>query len=274
MKTIKTILLAAIVLFGFEAFAQQNEIMILAHRGGMGEGMENTEGSFKRSLEAGIKAYEMDVRITKDGKIVLQHDHTLKRTSGVNRAVEDMTEKELREVTLTDGSKLMFLDEFLDLMTKHEGLYIEFEMKTTKYSDELLYGSGYLDKVAKAVLKAEPKGSTYCMTSFDTRALRYIKEKYPTAKLTYLTKEACDEKSLAIAEALGVKRIACRLEKTSYNGMKLAHKKGFIVNLWPGKNVESFVRAWALGADIHCTDFPIAAKKFAAEQTSWLKVKY
>ncbi|MBR1962383.1 MAG: glycerophosphodiester phosphodiesterase, partial [Alistipes sp.] len=190
------------------------------------------------------------------------------------RAVEDMTEKELREVTLTDGSKLMFLDEFLDLMTKHEGLYIEFEMKTTKYSDELLYGSGYLDKVAKAVLKAEPKGSTYCMTSFDTRALRYIKEKYPTAKLTYLTKEACDEKSLAIAEALGVKRIACRLEKTSYNGMKLAHKKGFIVNLWPGKNVGSFVRAWALGADIHCTDFPITVKKFAAEQTSWLKVKY
>ncbi len=274
MKTIKTILLAALVLFGFKAFAQENDIMILAHRGGCGEGMENTEGSFKRSLEAGIKAYEMDVRITKDGKIVLQHDHTLKRTSGVNRAVEDMTEKELREVTLTDGSKLMFLDEFLDLMTKHEGLYIEFEMKTKKYSDELLYGSGYLDKVAKAVLKAEPKGSTYCMTSFDTRALRYIKEKYPTAKLTYLTKEACDEKSLAIAEALGVKRIACRLEKTSYNGMKLAHKKGFIVNLWPGKNVESFVRAWALGADIHCTDFPIAVKKFAAEQTPWLKVKY
>ena len=273
MKTIKTILLAALVLFGFEAFAQQNEIMILAHRGGMGEGMENTEGSFKRSLEAGIKAYEMDVRITKDGKIVLQHDHTLKRTSGVNRAVEDMTEKELREVTLTDGSKLMFLDEFLDLMTKHEGLYIEFEMKTTKYSDELLYGSGYLDKVAKAVLKAEPKGSTYCMTSFDTRALRYIKEKYPTAKLTYLTKEACDEKSLAIAEALGVKRIACRLEKTSYNGMKLAHEKGFIVNLWPGKNVESVVRAWALGADIHCTDFPIAVSEFAKKNSEWLKSK-
>lgn len=274
MKNLRMIAVAFLSMIATTAFAQRTEMLILAHRGGMGEGMENTEGSFKRSLEAGIKVYEMDVRITKDGKIVLQHDHTLKRTSGVNRAVEDMTEKELREVTLTDGSKLMFLDEFLDLMTKHEGLYIEFEMKTTKYSDELLYGSGYLDKVAKAVLKAEPKGSTYCMTSFDTRALRYIKEKYPTAKLTYLTKEACDEKSLAIAEALGVKRIACRLEKTSYNGMKLAHKKGFIVNLWPGKNVGSFVRAWALGADIHCTDFPIAVKKFAEEQTSWLKVKY
>ena len=274
MKNLRMIAVAFLSMIATTAFAQRTEMLILAHRGGMGEGMENTAGSFKRSLEAGIKAYEMDVRITKDGKIVLQHDHTLKRTSGVNRAVEDMTEKELREVTLTDGSKLMFLDEFLDLMTKHEGLYIEFEMKTKKYSDELLYGSGYLDKVAKAVLKAEPKGSTYCMTSFDTRALRYIKEKYPTAKLTYLTKEACDEKSLAIAEALGVKRIACRLEKTSYNGMKLAHKKGFIVNLWPGKNVGSFVRAWALGADIHCTDFPITVKKFAEEQTSWLKVKY
>ena len=272
-RFIKAALLCTVVLFSTNVYAQRSEMLILAHRGGMGEGMENTDGSFKRSLEAGIKAYEMDVRITKDGKIVLQHDHTLKRTSGIDRAVEDMTEKELREVTLTDGSKLMFLDEFLDLMTKHEGLYIEFEMKTKKYSDELLYGSGYLDKVAKAVLKAEPKGSTYCMTSFDTRALRYIKEKYPTAKLTYLTSEACDEKSLAIAEALGVKRIACRLEKTSYNGMKLAHKKGFIVNLWPGKNVESVVRAWALGADIHCTDFPIAVSEFAKKNSEWLKTK-
>jgi len=272
-RFIKAALLCTAVLFSTNVYAQRSEMLILAHRGGMGEGMENTAGSFKRSLEAGIKAYEMDVRITKDGQIVLQHDHTLKRTSGVNRAVEDMTEKELREVTLNDGSKLMFLDEFIDLMTKYEGLYIEFEMKTKKYSDELLYGSGYLDKVAKAVLKAEPKGSTYCMTSFDTRALRYIKEKYPTAKLTYLTSEACDEKSLAIAEALGVKRIACRLEKTSYNGMKLAHEKGFIVNLWPGKNVESVVRAWALGADIHCTDFPIAVSEFAKKNSEWLKSK-
>ena len=272
-RFIKAALLCTAVLFSTNVYAQRSEMLILAHRGGMGEGMENTAGSFKRSLEAGIKAYEMDVRITKDGQIVLQHDHTLKRTSGVNRALEDMTEKELREVTLNDGSKLMFLDEFIDLMTKYEGLYIEFEMKTKKYSDELLYGSGYLDKVAKAVLKAEPKGSTYCMTSFDTRALRYIKEKYPTAKLTYLTSEACDEKSLAIAEALGVKRIACRLEKTSYNGMKLAHEKGFIVNLWPGKNVESVVRAWALGADIHCTDFPIAVSEFAKKNSEWLKSK-
>lgn len=270
-RFIKVALLCATALISTNVYAQPNEMLILAHRGGMGEGQENVESSFKRSLEAGIKAYEMDVRLTKDGKIVLQHDNTLKRTAGVDRPVEEMTEKELREVTLKDGSKLMFLDEFLDLMTKHDGLYIEFELKSKKYNEEVL--SVYLDKVAKAVLKAEPKGSTYCLTSFDTRALRYLKEKYPTAKLTYLSKNACDKKSLAIAEELGVKRIACRVEKTSLNGIKLAHEKGIIVNLYPGRGVESAILAWALGADIHCTDYPITVSEFAKKNSEWLKSK-
>jgi glycerophosphoryl diester phosphodiesterase len=121
MKNLRMFAVALLSLIATSAFAQQKEIILLAHRGGCGEGMENVEGTFKKSLEAGIRAFEIDVRITKDGKIVLQHDNTLKRTAGIDRKVEDMTEKELREVTLKDGSKLFFLDEFLKLMGKYPG---------------------------------------------------------------------------------------------------------------------------------------------------------
>lgn len=273
MKNLKLFLIAILSLASVSAIAQQNEIIVLAHRGGCGEGMENVESSFKRSLEAGIKAFELDVRITKDGKLVMQHDNTLKRTAGIDKAVEDMTEKELREVRLNDGSKLMFLDEFLKLMSDQTGLFVEIELKSSKYSEEFLVDSGYCDKVAKAVLKAQPEGSTYVMTSFDARALRYIRTKYPNADLGYITNEGCTPEVIKLAKAIGVKRLATNINRTSREGINLAHKNGMTVNLWPGREDYSIVRAWALGADVHCTDYPIKIANLTHENYKWITVK-
>lgn len=273
MKTIKFLLAVAFALVSTASFAQKSEIILLAHRGGCGEGMENTLGTFEKTLAVGIKAFEIDVRITKDGKIVLQHDETLKRTAGVDVKVEDLTEKELRAITLKDGSKLCFLDEFLKLMSKHPGLFIEFEMKSKKYSDEFLYGSGYADKVAKMVLKAKPAESTYVFTSFDTRPLRYIKAHYPAAETGYITGAGVNHETIAVALAIGATRMAAHIDRTSRADMDRAHRKGLLVNLWPGKSDDSLLRAWSLGADIHCTDYPAHMLDYAKKYCSWLTIK-
>lgn len=273
MKILRLFAVAVLALVSTTAFAQKSEIILLAHRGGCGEGMENTLGTFEKTLAAGITAYEIDVRITKDGKIVLQHDDTLKRTAGVDKRVEDLTEKELREITLKDGSKLCFLDEFLKLMGKYPGLFVEVELKCKKYSDEFLYGTQYLDKIAKALIKAQPKGSNYVMTSFDARALRYVKEHYPSIETGYITSKGLNHETIAIAQAIGAKRMAAHIDRTSRDDMKNAHKKGILVNLWPGRSDDSFLRAWSLGADIHCTDYPAHMLDYAKKYCSWLTIK-
>ena len=273
MKTIKFILSVIFAAATISGSAQSREITILAHRGGAHEGMENTIDTFQKTLDAGIKAFEIDVRTTTDGKIVLQHDHTLKRTSGLDLKVENLTEKELRAISLNDGSKLMFFDEFLKLMSKYPGLYVEVELKCGKYSEELLYGSGYLDKIAKAILKWQPKGSNYCITSFDTRALRYIKAHYPTIETGYITGQGVNHETIAIALAIGTKRIAAHIDRTSREDMKRAHRKGLLVNLWPGGENESLIRAWSLRADVHCTDHPIEMLDYAKKSCKWMEFK-
>ncbi len=273
MKFLKLFAIAILALVSTNAFAQTNEIILLAHRGGCGEGMENTIGTFEKTLAAGIKAFEIDVRITKDGKIVLQHDETLKRTAGIDKRVEDLTEKELREITLKDGSKLCFFDEFLKLMSKHQGIFVEVELKCSKYTDEFLYGTGYLDKIAKAIIKSQPKGSNYAMTSFNARALRYVKEHYPSIETGYITSKGVNRETIAIAEAIGAKRIAAHITRTTIEDMKRAHKKGILVNLWPGRSDESILRAWALGADIHCTDIPAHMLEHTKKNHPWLTIK-
>ena len=53
--------------------------------------------------------------------------------------------------------------------------------------------------------------------------------------------------------------------------MKAAHEAGLIVNLWPGKSVEDFQLALALGSDIACTDIPVAVLQFVENNMKWVK---
>jgi len=58
-------------------------VLNMAHRGGAGQGPENTLVAFRQALEDGADVFELDVHSTKDGHIVVHHDPTLQRTAGV-----------------------------------------------------------------------------------------------------------------------------------------------------------------------------------------------
>jgi glycerophosphoryl diester phosphodiesterase len=56
-------------------------VTIVAHRG-LAEGVpENTIAAFRQSLARGVAIIELDLRVTKDGKLVVIHDEMLDRTT-------------------------------------------------------------------------------------------------------------------------------------------------------------------------------------------------
>ncbi|EED12103.1 glycerophosphoryl diester phosphodiesterase, putative [Talaromyces stipitatus ATCC 10500] len=63
----------------------------IAHRGYKARNPENTMSAFKDAVEVGAHAIETDVRLTKDGVVVLTHDPSLKRCFGQDRNVADCT---------------------------------------------------------------------------------------------------------------------------------------------------------------------------------------
>ena len=65
------------------------EIPVTAHRGSSREAPENTMAAIERAVDNMAEYTEIDVQMTKDGKIVLSHDRTLKRTAGVNKKIHD-----------------------------------------------------------------------------------------------------------------------------------------------------------------------------------------
>ena len=73
-------------------------MLILGHRGARGYAPENTMSSFRTALEQGVDGIELDVQMSKDGKIVVCHDHSLERTSNGKGWIIDHTREELREL--------------------------------------------------------------------------------------------------------------------------------------------------------------------------------
>ena len=70
---------------------------VVGHRGNCAHAPENTLVSFRQAVALGVDALEFDVRLTRDGEVVVVHDPTLTRTTGVAGEVRDMTLAELRD---------------------------------------------------------------------------------------------------------------------------------------------------------------------------------
>lgn len=275
MKFTKSILCAVAMFASITTYAQQQEIRVFSHRGGRMEFDENTMAAFQASYDAGYRGFEVDIRLTADGELVVTHDSTLERTTNGSGIVEKTTANELRKLQTKKGGKMAFLPELLDWLKDKKGLYVEFEMKTKPvelYPEEVL--QKYCDKLYQMVMANKPADAEYVFTSSDYRGLRYLQQKYPGVDLMMITSKPLNEWTIRMAKALGVTRIGAKMPGTSRDAVAKAHKEGLIVSLWPGYTTADFMLGAYLGADFMCTDIPVEVKKFAEEKTPWLKVKY
>lgn len=236
--------------------------LILAHRGGAHELEENTLSAFRTSYERGIRGFETDVRMTKDGVFVILHDDTLDRTHTAAGSVEHKTAAELRNVTTKNGEALLFLDTFLDYFADKPGVYLELEMKT---NNKTLYPDGRIEEYVRALHQAadarKPADSVYAFTSFDERSLKAMRSLDAHAPTSLIVGKPLSPELIQQARTLKANHIACQLNGTSRSLVRDAQKQGFKVNCWPGHTVQDYHLAIGLGLDIHCTDIPLAIHK-------------
>lgn len=71
---------------------------IIAHRGASRQAPENTLGAVCRAWELGSDGVEIDIRLSRDGAIVVIHDATTRRTTGKNHAVSSLAAGELQQL--------------------------------------------------------------------------------------------------------------------------------------------------------------------------------
>jgi glycerophosphoryl diester phosphodiesterase len=79
-------------------FFEGGGLRIIAHRGGIEQGPENTLAVFENSLSTGAQALEMDLRTSRDGALVLMHDAAVERTTDGRGLVSEMSLAQLKKL--------------------------------------------------------------------------------------------------------------------------------------------------------------------------------
>lgn len=140
---------------------------LIAHRGyhNNKKGIpENSVLAFKKAIDNNY-LIELDVRLTKDKKLVVFHDDNLKRVCGVNKRVKDLTYKELLKYNLFDTTlKVPLFSEVIKLVNGRVPILIE-----TKYHNRY----GVLEKILINEL-SNYKG-LYAIQSFYPMSLLWLK---------------------------------------------------------------------------------------------------
>ncbi len=77
--------------------------IVYAHRGARVELPENTMPAFRRALELGADALEIDCHMTKDGVVVVSHDETGKRMAGIDRTIREESCANVRDWDVARG---------------------------------------------------------------------------------------------------------------------------------------------------------------------------
>lgn len=169
------VLLAALYLFLIAPALKKPDDSTLrgwlyAHRGlhdGNHQVPENSMEAFRRAVEGGY-GIELDVHLTRDGKLIVHHDGSLKRVCGVDKCIRDLSFDELRAIPLPDGSPIPLFTEVLSLVDGRVPLIVEIKQE-----------SGPEAVAAEALRQLREYHGPYCMESFHPLAVRYFKRNAP-----------------------------------------------------------------------------------------------
>ena len=155
-----------------------------AHRGLHGGGVaENSMTAFSLAVEGGF-GIELDIRLTRDGQLVVFHDATLDRVCGVSGKVNEFDYGKLCEMKLlgTDDTIPLFSD-VLSLVDGKVPLLIELKEDA----------GGYL-VTEKAIELLSSYSGDFLIESFNPMSLRIVKKKRPDVVRGFLAANYMAEK--------------------------------------------------------------------------------
>jgi glycerophosphoryl diester phosphodiesterase len=234
--------------------------LVVGHRGLLKHAPENTLAGFRAALSLRV-GFEVDIRQSRDGRLVCLHDESLDRTTSGRGALTDFTHEQLRKLDVGEwfdpafrGERIPTAEEVFTLVAELAGpeTLVAVDLKATGNSvEELLVKLAEEHKILDRLVFI---GAT--IESAEVRArLHEANTKTPIARLAPSAAEIDDVLADPAATWVYVRFLpnAADVERIHKAGKRL-----FIAGpLVAGQELENWSRAAALPLDAILTDYPL-----------------
>lgn len=248
-------------------------VEIVAHRGASFDAPENTLAAQMLAWSQNADAVETDLRLTKDGKILVIHDATFKRTAGGREVpVLDLTFDEARALDAGawkaphfQGEKLPSLDEQLAAMPTGKRLFIELKV-----------GPEIVPELARSLTRASVDERHVTIISFNFDTLREVRRQLPRLPTQFLVGYRSPEASKTESKPQpSLDDVIARALAGNFTGLDLQHT-------WPlGPNELKKIRDAGLELHVWTVDDPVIAqrwiglgvKSITTNRPGWLREK-
>lgn len=161
----------------------KNAIPVAAHRGNSKYFPENTMAAFRSAVALEPDMIEIDLHMTRDGHIVMMHDHKVDRTTNGEGLIREMTLDEIRALDAGSwkgeefkGEKVPTFEEFLAFMQAYPDILLNVELKDyPAHSGDFAYESA---EKSIALMRKYNWMHRATINTWSGELNEYLKEKY------------------------------------------------------------------------------------------------
>ncbi len=237
----------------------KHKIALIAHRAGRGIMPENTLAAIRNAIKIGADYVELDIRATKDGKLVIMHDRNVDRTTNGHGNVRDLDFATIRSLDAGEkfnakfaGEKVPTFDEVLALCHNKVHIYVDHKEAPTEQvlaaikkhgmEKQVIIYNGPEDLKAWKAIAAHLPVMPSLPDEFRKPGGIVEFEKFLAAEVLDGNIEEWTKELIADAHACGV--------------------KVYVDNLGPNDNPAGFKMAIEMGVDGIQTDYPDQLSKY------------
>lgn len=159
-----------------------DQIKLIAHRGDVSKGVENSLEALEAAAKEKAAYAEMDILLTKDHQFVVMHDYNLKRLAGVDKDVKDMTLAEVQGLKIQQDGHTSHIPSFEEYVKRAK------ELKMKLLVELKSHGGVPANYVDLFVQKMRDLGveKDYPAMSLDLSVMEKVEKKAPEIKTGYV----------------------------------------------------------------------------------------
>lgn len=159
-----------------------DQVKLIAHRGDVSKGVENSLEALEAAAKEKAAYVEMDILLTKDHQFVVMHDYNLKRLAGVDKDVKDMTLAEVQGLKIQQDGHTSHIPSFDEYVKRAKELNMKLLVELKPHGGE---PTNYVDLFVQKMRELGVE-KDYPAMSLDLSVMEKVEKKAPEIKTGYV----------------------------------------------------------------------------------------